>query len=59
MCICNRSSVFLSAVAYGGRAVIREILTESMHHARHHATSGLMEEVLGPASRHQASSGNR
>ena len=48
MCIFNRSSVFLSAVAYGGRAVIREILTESVHHARHHAASGLMERRTGP-----------
>lgn len=48
MCIFNISSVFLSAVAYGGRAVIQEILTESLHHARHHAASGLMERRTGP-----------
>ena len=47
MCIFNISSVFLTAVAYGGRAVIREILTESLHHARHHAASGLVERRTG------------
>lgn len=43
MCIFNISRVFLSAVA-----VIREILTESLHHATHRAASGLMERRTGP-----------